>query len=348
MIYPDGRSAKWYHNQRTIKILLFSTVLVIAGFLFWFFNKPAVLEDLSGGKYPETFRTVYRPLQKELLLLHAEGFFEPSAAQSAVPAVFLEWYMAPETRLIIHEKDFSPDMYHLQIRKSLQTGMREKCIFFSEPLENPVPGDLFRTLTGCFNKYLARKNYKKCVDLLEDMFCFSSLILNSNVAESYFLSESVKYGKLYEQTFEKNQKAASFWRKVKWKLAGKYLFSMHGIYRLECQKIMADYEKIRISGIHIFDEKPEGSSQFLDGVATFSVTRMIDGISTSITDYFYDVDRDQTMTLSMLRRLLNDGISPAMLERPNRKMSIRCFRRITDDAEILSSAILYLANSSDK
>ena len=173
MIYPDGRSAKWYHNQRTIKILLFSTVLVIAGFLFWFFNKPAVLEDLSGGKYPETFRTVYRPLQKELLLLHAEGFFEPSAAQSAVPAVFLEWYMAPETRLIIHEKDFSPDMYHLQIRKSLQTGMREKCIFFSEPLENPVPGDLFRTLTGCFNKYLARKNYKKCVDLLEDMFCFS-------------------------------------------------------------------------------------------------------------------------------------------------------------------------------
>ena len=75
MIYPDGRSAKWYHNQRTIKILLFSTVLVIAGFLFWFFNKPAVLEDLSGGKYPETFRTVYRPLQKELLLLHAEGFF---------------------------------------------------------------------------------------------------------------------------------------------------------------------------------------------------------------------------------------------------------------------------------
>ena len=123
---------------------------------------------------------------------------------------------------------------------------------------------------------------------------------------------------------------------------------MHGIYRLERLKVMNDYEKIRINGIRIFDEKPTGSSQFWEGFATFSFIGMKNGISTAVTDYFYDVDRDQTMTLTMLRRLLNDGISPAMLERPTRKMSIRCFRRITDDAEILSSAILYLANSSDK
>lgn len=348
MIYQDGRSAKWYHNLKTVKILLFTAGLAIAAMIFFAVNKPPVFDDLSGGIFPETFRTEHRPLQKELQYLHADGFFNSPENMQSVPSVFAAWYTAPETLLILNDKAFVPDAYSSLIRKSLQAGKKEKSIIFANPLENPVPGDLFRTLLGCFNQYLAQRNYIKCTMLLDDMFCYSSLLLNSNAAESYFLSKSVECGKLYEQYFSGNRKALLYWKKVKQNLSGKYLFSMHGIYRLERLKVMNDYEKIRINGIRIFDEKPTGCSQFWEGFATFSFTGMKNGISTAVTDYFYDVDRDQTMTLTMLRRLLNDGISPAMLERPNRKMSIRCFRRITDDAEILSSAILYLANSSDK
>lgn len=347
MICPDGISAKWIHNQKTVKILLFTAGLLISAIIFWAVNKPPVLDDLSNGIFPETFRTSYRPLQNELKFLHTEGFFSSSDSGRNVPVAFTEWYTAPETQMCIGERVFSADEYGMLIRKSLRAGLLERELVFADPLENPVPGDLFRTLLWCFNQYLKQRKYTGCVEFLEYLFCYSSILLSSNAAESYFVAKSVECGKLYEGTFSGNRNALLLWRKVKRELSGKYLFSMHGIYRLEQQRIMGDFEKIRTFGIRIFDEKPAGSFQFWEGVATFSCTKMKNGISTSVTDYFYDVDRDQTMTLSMLRRLLYDGITPAMLERPDRKMSIRCFRRITGDAEILSSALHYLNDSAE-
>ena len=126
-----------------------------------------------------------------------------------------------------------------------------------------------------------------------------------------------------------------------------YLFMADGLYRIERLRRMQDFEMIRVNGIRIFDQKIKGSSQMKEGLGTGSFARIKEGISTAVTDFFYDVDRDQTLTLSMLRKLLNEGISPYMLENPDRKISIHCYRKIIQDAGVFSSVQEYLGKSPE-
>ena len=104
---------------------------------------------------------------------------------------------------------------------------------------------------------------------------------------------------------------------------------------------------IRIHGVRIVDEKISGSSQIKESLGIGSFSGIKNGIATAITDFFYDVDRDQTMALSMLRGLLYDGVTPYMLKMPDRKISIRCYRRITQEAEVLSSLFDYLEKRAE-
>ena len=122
---------------------------------------------------------------------------------------------------------------------------------------------------------------------------------------------------------------------------------MHGIYQLERLRGLNDFERIRRYGIRMFDGKPSGWALIQDGIAVFSFSRIREGFSTIINDFFYDADRDQTLCLSMLRKLLYEGIDPSMMSRPDRKMSIRCYRRISNDAEVLSSALDYLEKRTE-
>jgi len=64
MIYQDERSVKWYKQSRTVKIILFSILLLISIVVFCVVKRPATLNDLSGGIYPETFRTTHRPTER--------------------------------------------------------------------------------------------------------------------------------------------------------------------------------------------------------------------------------------------------------------------------------------------
>lgn len=342
MIYQDDPSVKkWYHRPKVIKILLFSVVFIITAVLFFMLKKPQKIEDHSNGVFSATFETTHRPLQKELELLNGEGFFEKTPDRM-VPLEFTEWYSAPETKLIISEKNFSPEEYSLLIRRSLQAGLAKKNIVFGKPLENPVPGDLYRTLLGCFNWYLRREDWRSCIESLDQMFCYSALLLCSNAADIYFLSKSVETGKLFEEVFAGNAEASRSWHEMKRSLLGKYFFTMHGIYQIERLRMCHDFEKIRVHGISLIERKNTGGVIFQEGFANGSFSQMWDGLSTSFVDAFYDVDRDQTMTLIMLRQLLNDGFSISMIKRPNRKMSIHCYRRLAKDSEILSKALHYM------
>ena len=49
----------------------------------------------------------------------------------------------------------------------------------------------------------------------------------------------------------------------------------------------------------------------------------------------------------MLRGLLHDGVTPYMLKMPDRKISIHCYRRITQEAEVLSSLFDYLEKRAE-
>ncbi|MBQ9772027.1 MAG: hypothetical protein IJW23_09420 [Lentisphaeria bacterium] len=342
MIYQDGRSGKWYRQPRGIKILLFSAVSLICIVVAIFFNRPERIDDLSGGIYKETFQTTYRPLQKELLLLQREGVFQIPENARTVPEEFSAWYASEETRKIIAGTDIDPEAYRAVVSASLQSGLQRKVLYFKAPLENPVPGDLFRTLLWLFEKDLASGDYQKSSESLENLFCFASLLLNSNAADIYFVSKSLECAEIYERTFRGNRTALVFWSRKKSVMTGKYLFSSDGLYRMERLRLLQEFEMIRIHGIRIFDEKTSGSSQIQEGLGNGSVSGVTSGIGTAITDFFYDVDRDQTLALSILRQLLYDGLSPYMIKTPDRKISIHCYRRITREAEVLSSLFEYL------
>lgn len=347
MIYQDERSVKWYKQSRTVKIILFSILLLISIVVFCVVKRPATLNDLSGGIYPETFRTTHRPLQKELLLLQKEGVFDTPPSTRMIPGEFSLWYASLETLKVLSGISFNPAQYKVLIKKSLQDGLQQKTLFFADPLENPVPGDLFRTLVWCFDYELGIQDYEKCAETLEMMFCYSSLLLNSNAADIYFLSKSMECAQLYDQTFQKDQSAVKLWDGKKAEIQKNYLFMADGLYRIERLRRMQDFEMIRVNGIRIFDQKIKGSSQMKEGLGTGSFARIKEGISTAVTDFFYDVDRDQTLTLSMLRKLLNEGISPYMLENPDRKISIHCYRKIIQDAGVFSSVQEYLGKSPE-
>lgn len=347
MIYPDGRSVKWYKRTRVIKIVLFAVMSIITALIFLAVHRPKKIVDFSNGVFSETFQTTHRPLQLELVKLYEESFFLKNNQSGIVPESLRLWYSSPETSKVLSGRSFALKEYHSLIQKSLQTACREKKLYFSDPMENPVPGDLFQTLFQCYTRYLMSKNYRGCVTVLENMFCYSSLILNSNAADTYFLAQSVKAGKLYESSFAGNPRAMEAWRIVKDSLSGKYLYPMHGIYQLERLRGLNDFERIRRYGIRMFDGKPSGWALIQDGIAVFSFSRIREGFSTIINDFFYDADRDQTLCLSMLRKLLYEGIDPSMMSRPDRKMSIRCYRRISNDAEVLSSALDYLEKRTE-
>ena len=347
MIYQDGRSSKWYKQPRWIKILLFSAVALISIIVTIVVNRPKQIEDLSGGTYKETFKTTHRPLQKELVLLYQEGVFETPKNAKMVPEVFVPWYTSEETLNIISGKNNITDQYRSVISSCLQSALKQKNLYFATPLENPVSGDLFRTLVFLFEQDLASGDYNRCAETLENMFCFSSLLLNSNAAEIYFVSKSLDCAKSYDQTCSGNKTALALWSRKKTEMTERYLFSAEGLYRIERLRILQEFEMIRIHGVRIVDEKISGSSQIKESLGIGSFSGIKNGIATAITDFFYDVDRDQTMALSMLRGLLHDGVTPYMLKMPDRKISIHCYRRITQEAEVLSSLFDYLEKRAE-
>ena len=347
MIYQDDRSSKWYRQTRWIKVLLFLAVSLICIIAAMIFSRPEQIADLSGGTYKETFTTTHRPLQKELTLLHREGVFQTPENARTVPDVFVPWYSAEETQKIISGGKNIPEQYRAVIASCLPAALKQKVLVFASPLENPVPGDLFRVLVWCFERDLSSGDYNKCTETLDNMFCFASLLLNSNAADIYFVSKTLSCAKLYEKTFSGNKNALALWNRKKTEMTEKYIFTANGLYQIERLQILQEFEMIRIHGIRIFDEIISGSSQISDGFGTGSFSGIKSGISTSITDFFYDVDRDQTMVLSILRQLLNDGVSPYMLKVPDRKVSIYCYRRIIQETEVLSSLFDYLEKRAE-
>lgn len=348
MIYPDGRSVKWYHRPKAVKILLFFAVLIVNAVIFYIARSPEKIKDLSGGKFPKTFETTYQPLQKELEQLHRTGFFEEDESARNVPVVFTEWYSAPETRRILSGQAFESGEYRKLIRRSLKEGLKYKKLVFVDPLENPVPGDLFRTLLACFEQSLSGKDTERCLEMLDNLFCYTSLLLESNAPESYFAEKSMECGLLFEQCFAGNQDTLKKWNNLKRSFSGKYIFSMQKIYELERLRVMYDFEKIRQFGIRLFDGKPSGWNLIKEGLATVSFSKMKDGFFTVVTDHFYDVDRDQMMNFSMLKKLSDEGYTPFMLKIPDRKMSLRSYHRLYHDAEVLSLILGYIEKEQNK
>ena len=131
MIYPDGRSVKWYKRTRVIKIVLFAVMSIITALIFLAVHRPKKIVAISNGVFSETFQTTHRPLQLELVKLYEESFFLKNNQSGIVPESLRLWYSSPETSKVLSGRSFALKEYHSLIQKSLQTASREKKLYFS-------------------------------------------------------------------------------------------------------------------------------------------------------------------------------------------------------------------------
>ena len=115
-----------------------------------------------------------------------------------------------------------------------------------------------------------------------------------------------------------------------------------GLYQADRLRSMRDFEKIRLNGIRLFDGRPVAWSQMKEGIITCSPRQMISALKTMITDFFYDVDRDQTLNLNLYREILFQAATTKSIKAPDRKMSIRSIRRLRHNENVLSSFLTYL------
>ena len=343
MIYRGGHSVRNICTGRRQKILIFLICLSSVIFLLYFIHRREPLEDFSGGLYPRTFATEYIPLQRELEFLRKDSVFQPEDKNAAfVPVVFRSWYTAGETSRIISGEQFDSPDYELLIETSLRSALKERDILFQEPLENPVPGDLFRCLEWQFERAVVRRDSLRARKVLSAMFCFSSVMLNSNAPDIYFLEKSVYCAKHYEKKFSGDPSALKHWEQIRAELSGMYVFPYRNLCRLDRLRSLRDFEKIRLNGIRLFDGKPVLGSQLKEAFYTGSFRLGWSAVKTKVIDFFYDVDRDQTLSLENYRKILHHGATPDTLESPDRKMSIRAMRRMRKNQEILDSALEYM------
>lgn len=331
-------------KERIYRIILFVSIFTIITMLGVILYRPPAMEDYSGGVYKKTFETGYKPLRQELKLLKKEGFFQvPPEPLTPVPTVFTEWYHALPVNFsaaAFSELEQITDL-------SLKAAVQQKNLYFPEPLENSVPPDLFLSLEQCFAYRLGKRDYKRASAALERMFCFSSLMLNSNAPDVYFLEKSVSCAKLYETVFRENARALSGWEKSRSKIIESYIFPYQNLYLFERLRVMRDFEKIRQNGLSLFYGKTSAGTLMKEGFRTVSFSLIMEGFRTLFTDLFYDPDRDQKMNLELIRALLYQGITPKTAAQPNRPISFLSHRRMSRDADILSASLEYLEKKTE-
>ena len=159
------------------------------------------------------------------------------------------------------------------------------------------------------------------------------------------MDESVKCVLEYENAVMSEPEAFSAWEPRREGLSGKYSFPLGNLCALERARSMRDFEKIRKNGIRLFDGKPVLGAQLKEAFFCGSVSMAWNAVCTKITDIFYDVDRDQTMSLENYRKILHEGCAPSMVKYPTRKMSIRTMRKLLRMQYILEQSLLYLGKS---
>ena len=262
-----------------------------------------------------------------------------------IPVEFSEWYRSKETSAVISGTAVRSAAYRRLIRESLKKGALSGGLRLKDPLENPVPGDLFRCLENEFQEDLRREAWNSAVESLENLFCFSSIMLNSNVPDIYYLQRSVELAVAFETAAAGKSSALKIWEKCRVSLLGKYTFPFQKLCERERLRMMRDFEKIRKNGIRLFDGKPELFTQLKEAFFTASVPLAWRAVKTKVVDFFYDVDRDQTMSLESCRKILHEGCTPSMVKYPTRKMSIRMMRKLLEMENILERSLLYLRKS---
>ena len=342
------RSAGNSRSGRGLRLVVFAVCFPLLLAVFYVIRRPGPMEDFSGGRFSETFRTEYRPLRRELLHLNRIGFFGKEPKCMPIPESYSGWRSAPETERILQGESFRSREYDALIRKSLSAAEKAKHLVFQSPLENPVQGELFLCLLRRFELAMKSSDPPAASEFLRDMFRFSSISLNSNSPDIYFLGKSVSCAKEYERRFSDFPAATAEWRKLRAGLMENCSFPFAELCRLDRERSMRDFEKIRLNGVRLFDGHPEFGTRMKEALCTMSFSLAWDALKTKITDFLYDIDRDQTANLAIYREILENGATPQTVAPPKRKMSIRSLRRLTRDQDILTESLRYLSKEPEE
>ncbi len=289
------------------KLVLFLLSLLCLALWSGLRSRPVPIADLSGGKYPETFRTRHVPLQHELTLLAREGVFRDHPApefEMALNALNLPESGEDASAFSADSPEYGRIAYLIRRQFSRNA--------FLYSADDSGKGSAFNYLLHLFEN---SSDPDLALEVLRLEFMMASISLRSNLADLYFLKTSLDHAELFRTRFGAGPKLSALMTEVR-----AYPFPVRSLYLAWRTSFLATYEDVRRDGL---DSVVGGISL---GASLSSPGEFFHALGGAFTNFFYDADRDEAMTLLLYRDFLSSGI----LRKPNRKLSIWAYRNIQE------------------
>ena len=277
------------------------------------------LEDFSGGRYAETFKTDNSVLKKELLSLkglivgqelRSSGilarFHELHRRYAALlPAVSGEPHSFP-----VRSEDHSFSRLYPEWLETFRNLLGE----VRRPLKGVEPqagefSDFQRILQQGIDGFKADSSPPLPVlKTLNVMFDYAYVMLFSDAPDVSYLESAVRSA---EEVLRENRLSAEE-RLVLAEILKRTLsrsFPRENLIRHSLLRSLRDYEKIRLNGLRLFLGEQNPWTSVKDSVSGGRGSSLFAALRVRVRDFFYDVDRDQIQAIRMYKAFLREGAS---------------------------------------
>ncbi len=311
--------------------IFFLLIPLLLLFLFCQCLPKKTIQDYSHGRFPETFRTTNILLQKELLstvpLLPIDGLVHRNDLQTALLL-----------RLHHQLKTKGPDSDLISKIANLCAEGKKSFHFFYDLSDDPETAvlfpDLFELLQERFQENRSENSFSQALDLLEIMYDFSLMLLNSDQPDLFYFKESLSASELLAEEIPSDSEDRIRLQKL-FKKQLQPIFSQKNIFRKECMMSMRDFEKMRLNGLRLFSGEQEPWSAMKESLRNADFQGVRNAANTLFRDRIYDVDKDQIQSLRIYKRVLlseewieYQRLGEIFPSGPDRFLSIRNYRAL--------------------
>ena len=276
------------------------------------------LDDFSGGRYAETFKTDNSVLKKELLSL--KGLI---VGQELRSSGILERFHQLHRRYAAIQPAFSGGPHSFPVRSGDLLFSR----LYSEWLSafQNLLGEVRRPLKGVeslagefsdFQMILQQgidgfktdsSSSHLVLKTLNVMFDYAYVMMFSDAPDVSYLESAVRSA---EGVIRENR-LSSEERRILAEILKQTLsrsFPRENLIRHSLLRSLRDYEKIRLNGLRLFMGESKPGTSLKESVSGGWGRSFFAALRVWVRDFFYDVDRDQIQTIRMYKTFLKDQV----------------------------------------
>lgn len=327
--------------KKLLKCFLLAALLLVSfSLLKMCISRSSRLDDFSGGRYAETFKTDNSILKKELLSLKPL-IVEQELKSTGILERFHRLYAEENTGFILKSaeglKDFSSENGRegaVFSRYMQWLGDFHKLLGqVTRPLKGAEPyagefSDSQEILQKGFNAFCIDSHRPRfALRILNVMFDYAYVMMLSDHPDLSYFESAVSSAKNLHRNCRLSEEERLFLAGlVKRNLSRP--FPQQNLIRCRLLCSLRDYEKVRLNGLRLFMGEQKPGTVLKESVAGGSGT-FLSALKTMGRDFFYDVDRDQLQTIRMYKAFRSKEFIPyrsfgsRLAVKPSRPMALR-------------------------